>query len=81
MSDVYLTSKQVAERVGVREDTLCDWRRMGKGPAFIRRGGRIYYSLTEVENWYRNGEAEPSIANNSQRQPQNTKVNGLRLTG
>jgi hypothetical protein len=66
MSDDYLTSKQVAERVNVAHETLCRWRQTKKGPAFIRRCGRIYYSLTEIENWYRNGDNTSTLVNEQQ---------------
>ncbi len=65
MMDDFLAPKQVAERVGVTQVTLCIWRSRNKGPAFIRRGSRIYYAVAEVENWYRNGERPLTFNNNN----------------
>lgn len=41
--------EELAEALGVKEQTLADWRNARTGPAFIRtsrgqRGGRIYYT-------------------------------------
>ena len=36
----FYTSKQVAEMLGVTVMTLCNWRRKGIGPLFIRFGPR-----------------------------------------
>lgn len=36
-------------RISVR--TLANWRTQGKGPKFIRRGGKIFYPLKYLEEW------------------------------
>ena len=48
--------EELAEALGVIEQTLADWRTARTGPAFIRtskgqRGGRIYYTSTAVMDW------------------------------
>ena len=78
VSDTYLTPKQVAERVGVSRRTLWLWRIAQKGPAFIRRGERIYYSEAVIEHWYRNGD---SISSDITKYRKTTQQGGLRLTG
>ena len=52
----HLTPKQVAERIHVHEQTLVKWRRAKMGPPWFRRGKRIFYRSTEVDDWYENGE-------------------------
>lgn len=51
--------EELAEALGVKEQTLADWRTARTGPAFIRtskgqRGGRIYYTSTAVMDWLSN---------------------------
>lgn len=55
-TSVYLTAKQAAERIGVHAQTLWDWRKTERGPKFIRRCGRIYYPLKNLDEWYSNGD-------------------------
>jgi hypothetical protein len=43
-----LTSKQLAERWGIREGTLRNWRYQGVGPAFMKVGRSIRYRLADV---------------------------------
>lgn len=48
--------EELAEALGVKEQTLADWRNARTGPAFIRtsrgqRGGRIYYTSHAVMDW------------------------------
>jgi predicted site-specific integrase-resolvase len=49
----HLTTEELAERLGgdfsVR--TLEDWRLDGKGPKFIRPGGKVRYRLADIEAW------------------------------
>lgn len=57
----YLTPAQLADRYGGQDDgpsveTLRDWRKNGRGPAYIRgessgRAATILYPLAEVEAW------------------------------
>lgn len=48
--------EELAEALGVKEQTLADWRTARTGPAFIRtttgqRGGRVYYTSHAVMDW------------------------------
>jgi predicted DNA-binding transcriptional regulator AlpA len=48
----HLTSTQLAERLGVTEQALKEWRRDGRGPNYIRDGRKfIRYPLAEVVAW------------------------------
>ena len=31
--------------------TLRWWRRIGRGPAFVRIGGRVFYRPEDIESW------------------------------
>ena len=48
--------EELANALGVKEQTLADWRTARTGPAFIRtskgqRGGWIYYTSHAVMDW------------------------------
>jgi len=46
-----LTSKELAARYKVCENTIRKWRIQGKGPKWIRIGGTIRYRLSDVESY------------------------------
>jgi hypothetical protein len=51
-SQDYMTPEQVAEIAHVVPDTLSRWRSSGKGPPFIRLGGRsVLYYRPDVISW------------------------------
>lgn len=41
----------VSEIYGVPTGTLANMRSQGRGPKFYRRGRRVIYFFTDVENW------------------------------
>jgi predicted site-specific integrase-resolvase len=47
----YLTPIQVSVRTGIAKPTLAKWRKDGKGPLFVKRGGRIEYPSIELHVW------------------------------
>lgn len=53
MAASYLTTEQLSALTGIPAETLRWWRRVNRGPAFIREGATIRYPLTEVEAWKR----------------------------
>jgi len=48
MSSSYLTSKEVAGRWRLSDQTLANWRSAGKGPPFIRVGSRVLYPVEGI---------------------------------
>lgn len=46
---VYLTPKQMADRLGVAEKTLANMRSAKTGPTFVKRGGRVRYPVNGEE--------------------------------
>lgn len=46
-----LTTKALAERIGVTEQCLAKWRGTGEGPRFIRVQRRIMYDPRDVAEW------------------------------
>jgi transcriptional regulator with XRE-family HTH domain len=47
----HLNQEQLAERLGVSQRTIEGWRQRGRGPAYLRMGGRIAYRLADVERF------------------------------
>lgn len=44
----FFTETQLAERWNLSRRTLQRWRYLGVGPAFIRLGRRVIYSLDDI---------------------------------
>ena len=67
----YLTSKELADRWRLSDQTLANWRHAGKGPPYIRVGARVLYPSEAIQafeklspNWL--------TADNLQSEPQST---------
>jgi len=48
-------SKSAAAILCIAEGTLANWRVQGRGPAFVRIGGKICYRDEDIEAFIRNG--------------------------
>ncbi len=62
----YLTSKELADRWRLSDQTLANWRYAGKGPPFIRVGTRVLYPVEGIhafenlsQQWLSNEEGQP----------------------
>jgi hypothetical protein len=62
----YLTSKELADRWRLSDQTLANWRYAGKGPPFIRVGARVLYPSEGIhaferlsQQWLGNEEEQP----------------------
>jgi predicted DNA-binding transcriptional regulator AlpA len=61
MTTRLLRCDEVGELLSVSEVTLAEWRRLGKGPKFIRMNGRVArYRWSDVESWLVSQEVRPS---------------------
>ena len=49
----YLNTHQAAEMVGLSPRTMEYYRTTGQGPAYFKLGGRVRYSVSEIERWVR----------------------------
>jgi predicted DNA-binding transcriptional regulator AlpA len=57
-----LSTKQVAELLGVTDECLVAWRRTGNGPAFIRIGTRkVAYDRRDVTSWLEGQRNKPVV--------------------
>lgn len=57
-----LTERDAAPRCGVSPKTLANWRVLGRGPRFIKAGGRIAYDPSDIEAW----KAERRVSSTSE---------------
>jgi hypothetical protein len=48
-------SKETAARLCLAEGTLANWRVQGRGPAFVRVGGKICYRDEDIEAFIEGG--------------------------
>ena len=56
-----LSEREVAERWGISQVTLQDWRSRQKGPPFIKLGGRmVRYRELDIEMWLIEQESHPA---------------------
>ena len=53
----FMTTKEAAEWLRLREDTLRAWRCQGRGPRWVRLGRTaIRYRVADVRRWMEEGE-------------------------
>jgi predicted DNA-binding transcriptional regulator AlpA len=50
-AEALLTERGVAARIAVSPRTLQLWRRLGKGPPFVRLGRAVRYPSPELTRW------------------------------
>lgn len=48
---VYLTTKELADHLGLSVPTVQRWRIEGNGPPFIKQGNVVRYDREEIEAW------------------------------
>jgi transcriptional antiterminator RfaH len=53
MNTVLLTTQQLATRLGLAPITLQIWRKQGVGLPFVKQGTRVFYRLTDVQDYER----------------------------
>lgn len=68
----YLTSKEVADRWRLSDQTLANWRHAGKGPPFIRVGSRVLYPYEGIQAWEKLATGWLPSEDNIQSQSQST---------
>jgi hypothetical protein len=58
MTSPYLTPKAAAEYVLSTENTLAQYRSEKRGPAYIKRGNRVVYTLADLDAWMQANRVE-----------------------
>jgi hypothetical protein len=65
MAMKYMSGREVSIFLGVKEQTVCNWRRQGKGPPFQKFGWAVMYDPKEVkmyaENRAKNGRPKKEL--------------------
>jgi len=46
-----LPPEEAARRLGVEASTLANWRWSGRGPSYVKAGGRVRYRLSDLAEW------------------------------
>lgn len=50
--DRYMRSRQFADAIGVKEQTLRSWRvRRSDGPIYVKIGGLVLYPISDNQRW------------------------------
>jgi len=57
-SPYLLDSNQVADMIGIRPDTLRQYRNLGTGPAFVKLGRLVRYKRDTVLEWIASREEQ-----------------------
>lgn len=47
----FLTPSSLASRWSIAPNTLKQWRWNGRGPLYVKIGGRVLYRLTDIEQF------------------------------
>ena len=55
-----LSQVQAARFLGLRPRTLATWRHLGKGPRYVKIGGRVAYWQSDLEQWLRGRTVDPA---------------------
>lgn len=61
-----LTNKQAAEFLQLHPVTLARMRQYGRGPAYVKRGGLVYYLLSDIMAWLEDGRVQPGKKSQAQ---------------
>jgi excisionase family DNA binding protein len=51
----WLNSQEAAEYLGLKNQTLANWRYLGKGPRYFRVGQLVKYDERDLEEWLEAG--------------------------
>lgn len=57
--NVWLTRKQLGERLGIPPKTLAEWASKGIGPRYARFGRHVRYLLRDVLEWETGRRVDP----------------------
>ena len=56
LARTYLSPAEAAQYLGITTRTLAEWRRTGRGPAYVRLAGptsRVRYDRADLDRWMR----------------------------
>jgi hypothetical protein len=70
--DTDFDEREAAQRIGYQPITLRTWRMQGRGPAYIRAGRSIRYTLPDLDAW----RSAHRVETRDSRPPQEPRRNG-----
>jgi hypothetical protein len=60
LSKPQCVNEQIVSRIiGIKPKTLQNWRSLGRGPAYLKLGGKVVYSLDDLRKWLESRRVEP----------------------
>jgi predicted DNA-binding transcriptional regulator AlpA len=62
MLEHLISEDELAERIGKTKACLVAWRHYGRGPPWIKLGGKIYFDKRKVDEWIAANEHVPQRA-------------------
>lgn len=65
----YLTTEELAQSLAISPQTLAQWRSQGRGPPYLKFGGRVLYRIAAVQEWLAGKECYPGRGPSSSRRP------------
>src|SRR5262245_7361480 len=54
-----LIEAEAADYTRTKPGTLANWRSLGKGPRYVRAGGRILYRKADLDRWLEKNATDP----------------------
>jgi hypothetical protein len=54
-----LTTAEAAAYMRLKPQTLCKWRSARRGPLFVQLGGKVFYRVTELDQYIEAGITAP----------------------
>lgn len=55
-----ITTAETAKLLGVRVETLSNWRNLGRGPKYLRIARKIYYRAAEIREFIESSIVDPA---------------------
>lgn len=73
----YVDEREAARVLGVSRGTLSNWRTLRRGPAYVRIGRAIRYSLADIVAFAEAGRISPDAAPPRRGRPAGCETEGL----
>jgi hypothetical protein len=62
MEKLFLTSKELADRWRLSDQTLANWRHARKGPQFVRVGNRVLYPIKVIQDYKKTNLTQEKVS-------------------
>jgi predicted DNA-binding transcriptional regulator AlpA len=65
----HLNETELSDRLRLSVRTLQRWRWKGKGPRYLKMGGRVAYRLIDITEWEERALKGPGDVNDDENEP------------